>query len=79
LNQITDGAAPFVETLAYQIYSDFGILAPRTSYAVLSVNGKSLGIYRVVEADSESILERKDRETISFAGIVSAPGGNDEA
>ncbi len=29
-------------------------------------------IYRVVDADSESILERKDRETISFAGIVSA-------
>ncbi|HPC74293.1 MAG TPA: DNA polymerase III subunit alpha [Syntrophales bacterium] len=29
-------------------------------------------LYRIVDADSESILERKDRETISFAGIVSA-------
>lgn len=49
LNQVLDGAAVFRETLGYQIFNDFGIVAPRTSYAVLTVNGKSLGLYRVVE------------------------------
>jgi spore coat protein H len=49
LNQILDGAAVFRETLAYQIFNDFGIVAPRTSYAVLTVNGQSLGLYGVVE------------------------------
>ncbi len=29
-------------------------------------------LYRVVDVDSETILERKDRENVSFAGIVSA-------
>ena len=50
LNQIHDGWGLYVETLAYQIFNSFGITAPRTSYAVLTVNGESLGIYRVVEA-----------------------------
>ncbi len=50
LNQIMEGWALFPETLGYQIFNDFGIVAPRTSFAVLTVNGKSLGIYRVVEA-----------------------------
>ena len=50
LNQITDGSALYAETLAYEIFNDFGITAPRTSYAVLTVNGESLGLYRVVEA-----------------------------
>ncbi len=50
LNKVTHGWGLFNETLAYQIYNDFGIIAPRTSYATLTVNGESLGIYRVVEA-----------------------------
>jgi spore coat protein H len=50
LNQVLDGWSLFVEPLAYQIFNDFGIAAPRTSYAVLTVNGKSLGIYKVVES-----------------------------
>lgn len=50
LNKITDGWALYGESLAYQIFNDFGVTAPRTSYATLTVNGESLGIYRVVEA-----------------------------
>ena len=50
LNQVVDGSALFMEPLAYQIFNDFGITAPRTSFATLTVNGESLGIYKVVEA-----------------------------
>ncbi len=49
LNQLPDAWSVYAETLGYQIFNDFGIIAPRTSYALLSVNGKSLGLYRVVE------------------------------
>ncbi|MGC4065182.1 MAG: CotH kinase family protein [Polyangiaceae bacterium] len=49
LNQILDGAAVFKETLAYHIFNSFGVTAPRTSYATVSLNGKSLGMYTVVE------------------------------
>jgi hypothetical protein len=49
LNQILDGAAVFHETLAYHVFNSFGVTAPRTSYATVSVNGKSLGLYTVVE------------------------------
>jgi spore coat protein CotH len=46
----------FTEPLAYQIY--FGIIAPRTSYAVLPVNGESLGIYVVVEVVDGRFTDR---------------------
>ncbi|MBN2197263.1 MAG: CotH kinase family protein [Polyangiaceae bacterium] len=49
LNQIVDAWGLYGESLAYQIYNDFGITAPRTSFAILTVNGESFGIYRVVE------------------------------
>lgn len=49
LNQVVDGWSLTPESLAYQIFNDFGVVAPRTSFAVLTVNGSSLGIYRVVE------------------------------
>jgi spore coat protein H len=50
LNNILDGGTLYTETLGYQIYNDFGIIAPRTSYATITVNGAAQGIYRVVEA-----------------------------
>jgi hypothetical protein len=49
LNQILDGAAVFNETLSYHIFNRFGIAAPRTSYATVTVNGESLGLYTAVE------------------------------
>jgi hypothetical protein len=49
LNQITDAGGLYMETMGYRIFKDFGITTPRTSYATLQVNGKSLGIYTVVE------------------------------
>lgn len=49
LNKIVDGSALFMETLGYDIFNRFGIVAPRTSYATVTLNGESLGIYTVVE------------------------------
>ncbi len=50
LNKLLDGGAVVMEPLAYQLYNDFGIVAPRTSYARLTVDGKPEGLYTVVEA-----------------------------
>jgi spore coat protein CotH len=58
LNQVSYGSAVFTEPLAYQVYRDFGIIAPRTSYAVLTVNGESLGIYVVVEVVDGRFTDR---------------------
>jgi spore coat protein CotH len=38
-----------VEKVGYKLYRDMGIAAPRSSWAVLSVNGESLGIFAMVE------------------------------
>ncbi len=37
------------ERLAYEVYHDMGIIAPRASWAVVRVNGKSYGLYGMVE------------------------------
>jgi hypothetical protein len=58
LNQISYGSAVFAEPLGYQIFNDFGVVAPRTSYAVLTVNGESLGMYVVVEAVDGRFTDR---------------------
>jgi spore coat protein CotH len=50
LNKILDGASVIFETLGYRIFNDFGIVAPRTSYATVTVNGTAQGLYTVVEA-----------------------------
>ena len=39
----------FREELSYRLFRDMSIIAPRTSYAVVTVNGVSQGIYTVVE------------------------------
>ncbi|MBN1697311.1 MAG: CotH kinase family protein [Spirochaetales bacterium] len=49
LNKIENGAEVFFETLGYRIFNDFGIIAPRTGYATLTINGKPQGLYTVVE------------------------------
>lgn len=37
------------ERLAYDLYRSMGVVAPRASWAVLRVNGESLGLYGMVE------------------------------
>jgi len=37
------------EKVGYKLYRDMGIAAPRSSWAVLSINGKSLGLFALVE------------------------------
>jgi spore coat protein CotH len=37
------------ERLRYRLYRDRGIITPRTSYAVVTVNGKNEGLFHVVE------------------------------
>ncbi len=44
--------------LAYQVFRDAGVPAPRCSYAHVRVNGESLGLYANVESLKEGYLER---------------------
>jgi spore coat protein CotH len=48
-NNLVDEAAIVRETISYKVYRDMGIIAPRTSFAVVTVNGQSQGLYTVVE------------------------------
>jgi spore coat protein H len=38
-----------VEKVGYKLYRDMGVAAPRTSWAVIKINGESLGIFSMVE------------------------------
>lgn len=58
LNKTLDGGALFMESLAYRVFRDFGITAPRTSYATVAVNGEPLGIYTVVEVVDGRFTDR---------------------
>jgi spore coat protein H len=44
--------------LSYHAWQDFGIAAPRTAFARVSVNGKELGVYVLVEQVDGSFLKR---------------------
>lgn len=48
-NNLTDEASVVRETVSYRLYRDMGIVAPRTSFAVVKVNGQSQGLFTVVE------------------------------
>jgi hypothetical protein len=48
-NNLVDEAAIVRETVTYRLYRDMGIIAPRTSFAVVNVNGGSQGLFTVVE------------------------------
>lgn len=38
------------EAIGYTLYRDFGVYAPRSAYAKITVNGESLGLFSLVEA-----------------------------
>lgn len=42
-------ASKLNEKLSYKLYRDMGVEAPRSNWAVLKINGESLGIYSLVE------------------------------
>ena len=48
-NNLVDDWALFRERLGYQLFREMDIIAPRTSYATITVNGTSQGLYTVVE------------------------------
>jgi len=48
-NNLVDEGAIVRESISYRLFRDMGIIAPRTSFAVVSVNGQSQGLYSVVE------------------------------
>ncbi len=46
------------EELAYGMFRDAGVPAPRTGFARLSVNGSDYGLYSVIEVADDEFLER---------------------
>ncbi len=47
------------QTLAYETFNAAGVVAPRCSFAKVTVNGKYLGIYSNVESIAKPMLERR--------------------
>ena len=56
-NEVVD-CSYLKEPLAYRIFRDAGIPAPRTSFARVSVNGGDYGLYVVVETPDDRFLKR---------------------
>ncbi len=51
------------EPLAYRIFHDAGIAAPRTGFARVSVNGADYGLYVVVETPDDRFIKRNYTDT----------------
>lgn len=49
LNSMLSDATAMHERLAYQLFREMGVTAPRAVHARLSVNGEALGVFTVVE------------------------------
>lgn len=47
------------ERLAYWMFNDFGVIAPRTASASVTVNGQKLGMFTIVEAPSSSFATQQ--------------------
>ncbi len=47
------------ERLAYRVFEDAGIVAPRTAWARIEVNGRDLGVFTVVEAIDARFADRR--------------------
>lgn len=56
-NEVVD-CSYLKEALAYRIFRDAGIPAPRTSFARVSVNGGDYGLYVVVETPDDRFLKQ---------------------
>ena len=50
------------ENLAYQLFRDAGIAAPRTGFARLSVNGADYGLYILIETPDDRFLKRTQED-----------------
>lgn len=53
------------ERLAYWIFRDFGVVAPRTASATFSVNGVDLGVFTIVEAETSAFVKNAFGESES--------------
>jgi len=62
LNNNLQDASQIHQALAYRVFALAGVPAPRCNFAVVSVNGKSLGLYSHVEAVEDEFLERHFRD-----------------
>lgn len=58
LNSMIQDRSMFHETLAYDVFRDFGVAAPRTGYAFVRVNGTGFGLYLSVETLDDVSLPR---------------------
>jgi len=58
LNNIIQDNTMMKDYITYQLMDDFGVDAPLSSYAYLTVNGEDWGLYLAVEAIEDSFLER---------------------
>ena len=49
LHSMVNDSTKLHERLAYDLYREMGVMAPRSSWAVVHVNGQSYGLYSMVE------------------------------
>lgn len=57
LNNMVEDASMMHESLAYRIFREAGVYAPRTGYAWVKVNGADYGLYVVVEKYDDVFAE----------------------
>ncbi len=61
LNNALQDPAYVGQCLAYGIFTESGLLAPRCNFAKVTINGRDLGLYVNVESIDKSFLERRFR------------------
>lgn len=70
LNNMVQDASAIHERIAYTIFRDAGVPAPRTSHVALYLNGEYRGLYTNLETMDDSFLERwyEDEEGNLYEG-----------
>ncbi len=72
LNNNKQDGALVSQTMTYALFNQAGLVAPKTSYATVSVNGTSLGVYTNVEPARKALVKRgfgTDKGTM-FEGTI---------